>query len=131
MKRESCSRFMKKKFKRIKTYKDYIVERRNLIGKGYVLKEQMSKEAFSEYYSLLRKARRENGLKSQPWQTLISKEKITSFKQAKRLAKIESERIKQKVTYKQILRRTKNELSETYDYFKKQQKLGGYQKFSP
>ena len=121
---------MKKKFKRIKTYKDYIVERRNLIGKGYVLKEQMSKEAFSEYYSLLRKARRENDLTSQPWQTLISKEKITSFKQAKKLAKIESERIKQKVTYKQILRMTKNELQETYEYFKKQPKIGGYSRFS-
>lgn len=70
----------------IKTYQDYLNMRRDLEKKGYVLKEQMSKTSFENYYKRLREAKKANEIRSQPWQVLKSKETYLSSDQAKVLS---------------------------------------------
>lgn len=69
-----------------KTYEEYLEMRRDLERKGYVLKEQMSKTNFENYYERIKDAKRAGEIKSQPWQYLKSKETYLSSDQAKALA---------------------------------------------
>ena len=69
-----------------KSYEDYLNMRRDLEGKGYVLKEQMSRKSFESYYDRLKEAKRAGEIKSQPWQYLKSKETYLSEGQAKALS---------------------------------------------
>ena len=75
----------------VKTYQDYLDMRHNLERKGYVLKEQMSKTSFENYYKRLREAKKSGEIKSQPWQVLKSKETYLSSGQAKALSSASKE----------------------------------------
>lgn len=78
-----------------KTYRDYLVERSKLEDKGIVLKEVMTERSFNEAYKLLRTAKRAGEIKSQPFQELMRKERYLTTKQAKVLAKVNDELVKQ------------------------------------
>lgn len=69
-----------------KTYKDYLEVRKEYLRKGYNLKDKMTKKEFDSYYGVLRESAREGELKHSPWQELKAREKLTSSKQATKLA---------------------------------------------
>lgn len=82
-----------------KTYTDYIRARKEMEAKGYVLKEEMSPKAFKEYYDKLKIAKKTGEIKSQPWQTLLSKERYLSRKQAKTFALADTEIRREQALY--------------------------------
>lgn len=61
-----------------KTYRDYIRDRKVLERKGVVLTDPMTKVVFEERYSELNKAKKAGKIKSQPYQELMSKERLLS-----------------------------------------------------
>ena len=73
--------------KQLKTYQDYLKARTELEAKGIQLKEIMKPAAFDAYYERLREAKRIGEIKSQPWQHLLSKERLVTRGQARALAK--------------------------------------------
>lgn len=111
---------------RLKTYKDYLDERKNLLRKGYELKDKMSKREFNYYYERLRTAKREGEIKSQPWQTLISKEKLLTRNQARVFAKATEEMTGKKTTQKAMYKLNKKEISEVGEYIAATKATGLY-----
>lgn len=74
-----------------KTYQDYLEMRRERELKGYVLKSEMTKSQFENFYTRLKLAKKNGEIKSQPWQELKVRETYLSPKQATALSKASKE----------------------------------------
>lgn len=110
----------------IKTYRDYLEERKALISKGYYLKEQMSYDSFNAYYERIREAKRSGEIKSAPWQYLMSKEKFISRAQAKIFVKAMKEKTGKKITIKQAHALSAADIEELGAYINATKKTGLY-----
>lgn len=109
-----------------KTYKDYLMERKKLIDKGYYLHDAMSEESFNEYYAIVREARKKGEIKSSAWQYLMSRERYISYKQAKVFAQAASEMTGKKVSRQQVLRFNKDKINELGAYINLTKETGLY-----
>ena len=111
---------------KLKTYKDYLSERKKLRDRGIVLKDQMNKESFEQLYYRVRQARRTGEIKSQPWQYLISNERYVARNQARNLAKAATNLYGEKFTQQMIYRLNKAQIREIGDYLNINKQSGLY-----
>lgn len=99
-----------------KTYQDYLSARAELEGKGYRLKDAMSKDSFEAYYDRLTSAKKSGEIKSGAWQTLLEKEKYLSAKQAEALSVASADAYGRKISAREIRGYSLQQIRELGDY---------------
>ena len=93
-----------------KTYQDYLDMRADLLRQGYELKSIMTETQFNQYYKTLSDAKRNGEIKTGAWQTLKSKEKYITWKQARTFAIAKTEMMRQ--LGREELEKRKDKLTE-------------------